>query len=88
MKNKDLSKLVRTHLNNAGFKGKFNLRVNDAGYNTAIEIKVKNDSDYDEIKKIALKFREVDQDEFGEILAGANTFVHVIDTSGCIRPNW
>lgn len=80
MTNKELALIIRTELKENGFDNKkVSVRVKDAGYETAVDVTVKDVySDIEKVKLICNKYSHVDYCEVsGELLAGCNTFVHV-----------
>ena len=80
LSNKELGAKIRAELKAAGIPARaVSVRVSDAGYETAVRVKIKDiNVDRDVVERIAKQYREVDRDErSGEILAGGNTFVFV-----------
>jgi len=80
MPNKELSKIIRESLKDAGFSNRkdYRISVKSALYDTAVNITVINPLvRISEIEKITSKFSEIDYDEHTqEILAGCNVYVH------------
>ena len=80
MTNKELSMKIREELKAAGIpKSAYSISVRWAGYERAIDVKVKDLSiSLDRIENILVHYRHVDYDyHCMEILAGGNTFAHV-----------
>lgn len=80
MTNKELSREIVTKLKEAGIARKdFSIRVRDTGYDTAVNIRLKNAAvRISEVTAITVQYKSVRYDEYsGEILAGCNTYVFV-----------
>lgn len=80
LSNKELSKAIQNDLKSAGVpRAAYSIRVSDAGYSTAIDIKVKDLSiRLEKVEKIANRRESIRYDEYcQEILEGGNTFVNV-----------
>lgn len=78
--NKELGAKIRADLKAAGIPARaVSVRVTDAGYSTAVNVKIKDISvDKAVVEKIAMRHRDVSYDErSGEILEGGNTYVWV-----------
>ncbi|MBQ9211056.1 MAG: hypothetical protein IJ153_05610 [Clostridia bacterium] len=79
MTNKELSAAIRDDLKKAGIpKSAYSIRVQWAGYERSITIKVKDISvNIDRVNRVLLHYQHVYRDErCGEILAGGNTYAH------------
>lgn len=80
MTNKELGAAIRKELKENGWTSKdISVRVRDSGYDTAVNIKIKNALiRKSEVEALVKKYDEIDRDERTyEILAGCNTFVFV-----------
>lgn len=85
MSNKELGQAARAALKEAGYNLKdISVTAKYAGYEQVLNVRIKSaDINADEVSKIAKQFRQVDYDEVAqEVLAGANTFVSVVDMNG------
>ena len=79
MTNKELSQKIRQDLKNAGIaKSAYGISVKYAGYETAVHITIKDLSvSRKKVNNIVSKYKDIDYDACGEILAGGNTYVFV-----------
>ena len=80
MTNKELSLQVRKELKEHGYNTRdFKVSVKDCGYNTSINVVIKNPHiNARDVKGILWHFRDVDYDErTGEILQGANVYLKI-----------
>lgn len=80
LSNKELGAKIRADIKAAGIPARaVSVRVSDAGYETAVRVKIKDiNVDRAVVERVAKRYSEVDRDErSGEILAGGNTFVFV-----------
>lgn len=75
---KEKTQSIRTELKRNNITSKqVSVRGKDVAYDESIDIRIKDmNVDIDFVKSIANKFIRVDRDEFGDILAGCNTYVH------------
>lgn len=72
---------IKKVLKEQGFNPKdFSVSVRYCTYDMAVTVTIKNPYvNKSEVKKILQRFEEIDYDEYtGEILAGGNTYVHVM----------
>lgn len=76
---KEQAQELRSNLKKEGYPAKMvSVRMRYIGYDTAIDVTIKDIAvNFDKVQKMAEKYEYISHDQFGEILAGGNTYVNV-----------
>lgn len=88
MNTSELRKQVRQAVKNFGLtKEDVSISVKCSGYSDRVDVRAKKEIDFKGLQNELSKFKYVDRDSTGEILAGGNTYIFIHHPNGYIK-NW